>query len=144
MARERMSILYDLSAEYGALVIGTGNKSEILLGYGTQYGDTACAINPLGNLYKTQVYQLAQFLHIPSSILRKPPSADLWEGQTDEEDLGYPYNKLDYLLYNIVDKASSMNELQKRGFPKEMIHNVLERIKKNEFKQKMPPILQIK
>lgn len=141
MARERMSILYDLSAQFNALVIGTGNRSEILLGYGTQYGDTACAINPLGNLYKSQVYQLSRFLGIPQQILHKAPSADLWEKQTDEEELGFSYYNVDQLLYYMMDKQCSKEELVQLSFTEEFIDKVQTRIARNEFKRKLSTLL---
>lgn len=141
MARERMSILYDLSAKYNALVIGTGNRSEILLGYGTQYGDTACAINPLGNLYKSQVYQLARFLGVPEQIQKKAPSADLWENQTDEDELGFSYYEVDQLLYYMTDQQYSREQLLQLSFEEEFVDKVQTRIAQNEFKRKLPTIL---
>ncbi len=105
MARARMIVLYDQSAARDALVLGTGNKTECLLGYTTLWGDMACAVNPLGNLYKTQVRQLAGALGVPASIVDKPPSADLWDGQTDEDELGFAYDDVDRLLYYMIDKG---------------------------------------
>ncbi|MEX0737050.1 MAG: NAD+ synthase, partial [Bacteroidota bacterium] len=98
MARTRMIVLYDISAREKGLVIGTSNKTELLVGYGTLFGDTASALNPLGDLYKTQVWQLARKLGVPGAIVDKKPSADLWEGQTDEQEIGFPYARLDALL----------------------------------------------
>lgn len=140
MARERMSILYDYSAREKALVIGTSNKSELLLGYGTIYGDMASAVNPLGDLYKTQVYQLAEYLGVPESILKRPPSADLWKGQTDEGEIGLTYRELDTILFYLVDMRLNLEEIEKRGIPKEKILHVQKLIINSQFKRKMPII----
>jgi NAD+ synthase len=143
MARERMSILYDLSAHYNALVIGTSNRTELLLGYGTQYGDTASAINPLGDLYKTQVRQLAAYMGVPEQIILKPPSADLWEDQTDEGELGFSYLDVDRLLYYMVDQRLSLDKLRELGFADEFIAKVSQRVILNQYKRKMPVILKL-
>ena len=140
MARERMIILYDRSAREEALVIGTSNKTEILLGYGTQFGDTACALNPVGDLYKTQIWQLAQALGLPRPIIEKKPTADLWEGQTDEQELGFPYLLADRLLYAMADEQRSDAELEARGFEKQLIEKVRRMILRNQFKQ-LPPVI---
>src|SRR5256885_2874880 len=116
MARERMSILYDQSWAWRALVIGTSNKTELLLGYGTIYGDMASAINPVGDLYKTQVWQLADAVGGPTSIVQKAPSADLWSGQSDETELGFQYRMIDQLLYYLVDRRDSVEELKRLRF----------------------------
>jgi len=138
MARERMCILYDQSAKYNGLVVGTGNKTETLLGYGTLYGDMACAINPIGNFYKNQVYQLAKYLGIPEEIIDKPPSADLWIGQTDEDELGMKYDAADKLLYMIYEENKNDDDFIKEGFSKEFIKQVKDIVKKNEFKSRLP------
>lgn len=138
IARERMSILYDISAELRALVIGTSNKSEILMGYGTIFGDLACALNPLGNLYKNQVRQLAFYLKVPDKIIAKPPSADLWKGQTDEGELGLTYEMLDAFLYYLVEQDYTDKMLQAKGFSSEFIRAVKDRIARNEFKRSLP------
>ncbi len=143
MARERMSILYDLSASYNALVIGTSNKSELLLGYGTIYGDTACAINPLGDLYKTQIRQLAKELGIPECIINKPPTADLWKGQEDEKELGFTYDEVDKLLYLIIDKKLSKKKLMDSGFKEEFIELVSKKIKGSQYKRELPVIAKL-
>ncbi len=143
MARERMSILYDLSAQEKALVIGTSNKSEILLGYGTIFGDLACAINPLGDLYKTQVRILARHLGVPEKIIAKPPSADLFAGQSDEGDLGFSYEQVDSLLYFLVDERYSPAQCEKAGFNREMIKRVIDLIIKNQFKRSTPIIAKL-
>ena len=110
MARLRMIVLYDQSAAFNGLVVGTGNKTEILLGYTTLYGDSACALNPLGDLYKTQVRQLGASLGVPQAIIDKPPTADLWAGQTDEGELGFTYAEVDQLLYLLVDERYTPEE----------------------------------
>jgi len=140
MARERMSILYDLSSKYNALVIGATNRTELLLGYGTIYGDTACAIMPLGGLYKTQVRQLAAYLGVPDRIIQKPPSAELWPGQTDEGELGFTYEEVDKLLYRMIDCGRCRRELKSLGFEEGFIKKVSEIVKKNEFKRRLPLI----
>jgi NAD+ synthase len=140
MARERMSILYDQSARCNALVVGSSNKTEILLGYGTIYGDMACAINPLGNLYKTQVWDLAREVGVPEEIIEKVPSADLWQGQTDEGELGFPYSEVDRLLNLMIDNRLSTGELIREGFTEDLIERVMERIRSSEFKRCMPTV----
>src|SRR5208282_3956798 len=116
MSRERMTILYDHSAHFGALVLGTSNKTELLLGYGTLYGDMASAVNPVGDLYKTQIWQLSEAMGVPSEVIEKKPSADLWAGQTDEEELGFSYRQVDELLYRMVDLRFTREELIGAGF----------------------------
>jgi NAD+ synthase len=140
LARLRMITLYDFSAKENALVIGTSNKTEILLGYGTLFGDTACAINPLGDLYKTQVWELAKELGVPVDIINKTPSADLWAGQTDEGELGFLYNDVDKLFVEMIDNARSDDELFALGFDKEFVVQVRNRIRTNEFKCRLPVI----
>lgn len=143
MARERMSILYDVSARERALILGTSNKTELLLGYGTIHGDMACAINPLGDLYKTQIRQLARHLKIPDKILKKKPTAGLWPGQTDEGELGLTYAKIDKILYQLVDLKKTKMEVISSGFSKQNIEKIIKLIKGSEFKRKMPPIPKI-
>jgi len=143
MARQRMIILYDQSAALSGLVIGTGNKTEILLGYTTLYGDSACAINPVGDLYKTQVRQLAQVMGVPQEIIQKPPSADLWVGQTDEDELGFTYEDVDQLLYNLVDERYSPRECVEAGFDAGFVERVMKRIQASQFKRMMPPIAKL-
>jgi NAD+ synthase len=143
LARERMSILYDHSAKYQGLVVGTSNKSEILLGYGTHYGDTACAINPIGSLYKTQIFELAKYLGVPAGIINKRPSADLWEGQADEDELGFTYEKVDRFFYNYFDLGKSQKELDALGFSKEFILKVLAKVETSHFKRSLPTIAQL-
>lgn len=143
MARERMTILYDLSAHYRALVVGTSNRTELLLGYGTQFGDSASAVNPLGDLYKTQVRQLSQYVGVPRSILEKAPSADLWEDQTDEKELGFSYFEVDRFLYHLLDRRLTYQELLAKGFQADLIDQVVKRIKLNQYKRRMPLILKL-
>ncbi len=143
MARMRMIVLYDLSAREKALVIGTSNKTEILVGYGTQHGDLASAINPLGDLYKSQIWQLAEALNIPKTVIEKAPSADLWEGQTDETEMGVTYAKLDALLYEMIDERHSDEELVKMEFDAMLIKKVRGMIQKNQFKRRLPLIAKI-
>ncbi|WP_419769694.1 MAG: NAD+ synthase [Candidatus Marinarcus sp.] len=142
-ARMRMSVLYDISARDSSLVVGTSNKSELLLGYGTIFGDIACAINPIGELYKSDEFDFARFLEIPESILNKKPSADLWEGQSDEEELGYSYKELDDALKLLVDEKRTKEDLVKFGFNSELIELIDYRIKSNAFKGKLPTIAKI-
>ncbi len=143
MARVRMIALYDQSAALQALPVGTGNKTEILLGYTTLYGDSACAINPLGDLYKTQVRQLAKSIGIPQVILDKPPTADLWLGQTDEGELGYTYAEVDQLLYLLVDERYSPEDCVEAGFGEGFVRAVIERVRRNQFKRMLPPIAKL-
>ena len=143
MARQRMIILYDQSAAFNGLVVGTGNKTEILLGYTTLYGDSACALNPIGDLYKTQLRQLAEALGVPESIRRKAPSADLWAGQTDEGELGYTYAEVDRLLYLLVDQRYTPQECIEAGFEPSFVHRVVERMRRNQFKRILPPIAKL-
>jgi NAD+ synthase len=143
MARERMAILYDFSADERALVLGTSNKSEMLLGYGTVHGDLACALHPLGDLYKTQVRHLARHLGVPDRILRKTPSADLYPGQTDEKEIGYTYARMDRLLYFLVDLRGRPDEAVRAGFPRDMVRRVLEMIRLSQFKRRTPLIAKV-
>ncbi|MHB1049899.1 MAG: NAD+ synthase [Bacteroidota bacterium] len=140
MARERMIVLYDMSQKEKGLVIGTSNKTESLLGYGTLFGDMACAINPLGDLYKTHVRELAKELGVPETIIAKKPSADLWQGQTDEGELGFTYDDVDRLLYSMVDERRTDDELVSIGFDMKFITTVRNRIRMNQFKR-LPPVI---
>ena len=143
MARERMTILYDLSVAEEALVIGTSNKTEALLGYTTLWGDMASAVNPLGDLYKTQVRELARYLEVPEPIISKAPSADLWEGQTDEGELGFLYAEVDRLLYQLVDLRWSPAELVDAGFAIDLVERVVEMIRGSQYKRSMPLIAKL-
>jgi len=143
MARERMSILYDHSVRENALILGTSNKTELLIGYGTIHGDMACAINPLGDLYKTQIRQLAAYLKVPKAILAKRPTAGLWPGQTDEGEIGLTYADVDKILYALVDERTSAKEAIARGFKKKQVKKIMAMIKASEFKRQLPPIAKI-
>ena len=136
-ARARMCLLYDYSAKVNALVVGTSNKSERLLGYGTIYGDMACALNPIGELFKTEIYELARELGIDEKIIAKAPSADLWEGQSDEADIGYSYERLDEVLRLAQSKSEA--ELAREFDPK-LVSTVFSRMRANKFKLFLPPI----
>jgi NAD+ synthase len=142
-ARERMTILYDQSAAFEGLVLGTSNKTELLLGYSTQFGDLASAINPVGDLYKTQLRQLAAHLNLPSQILKKDPSGDLWVGQTDEGELGFTYAEVDRLLVLLVDRRWQPAQLVRAGFDPEFIERVLRMIRRNQYKRRLPVIAKL-
>jgi NAD+ synthase len=143
MARLRMIALYDRSQAMGALVIGTSNKTESLLGYTTMYGDNASAINPLGDLYKTQVWQLAKHVGVPKQIVSKPPSADLWPGQTDESELGVTYHEVDELLFYMIDLRERDESLVKRGFPIEQVQRIRKTVQRTQYKRRLPLIAKI-
>ncbi len=143
MARERKSIEYDHSSAWRALDIGTSNKTELLLGYGTIYGDMASAINPIGDLYKTQVWQLADAVGVPTAIVQKAPSADLWAGQSDETELGYQYRMIDQLLYYLVDRRYSIDELKRQGFDEAFITEIIRRVRENQYKRRLPVIAKL-
>ena len=143
MARERMTILFDHSALLSALVLGTSNKTELLLGYGTLYGDMASALNPIGDLYKSHVWQLSEAMGVPGEVVRKQPSADLWAGQTDEEELGFSYRQVDELLYQMVDLRMSREELLVAGFEAEFIDKIYRKIQNSHFKRRLPVIAKV-
>ena len=143
MARMRMIVLYDQTEVFKGLPIGTSNKTEILLGYSTLWGDMACAINPLGDLYKTQARQLSRALNIPAPIIDKTPSADLWAGQTDEGELGFSYDEVDKLLYLLVDQRYSPQECVEAGFAQKFVDTVVARVRRFQFKRMMPPIAKL-
>jgi NAD+ synthase len=141
MARERMSILFDKAQERNRLVLGTGNRTEICLGYTTWYGDSACSVNPIGELYKTDIRAIAAILNIPESIITKHPTADLWEGQTDEGEIGVTYDQIDRLLKRMVDEGEfSMSKLVSEGFSQNDISRVVSFLNRNEFKRRLPDI----
>jgi NAD+ synthase len=143
MARERMTILYDLSAANPALVLGTSNKTELLLGYGTLYGDMASAINPIGDLYKTQVWGIAEHLGLPKSVIRKAPTADLAPGQTDEGDLGFSYHDVDRLLYWMIDDRGTPEEMIAAGFDATFVERVRDLVQGSQFKRRLPVIAKV-
>ncbi len=143
MARTRMIILYDYSRSFNALVLGTSNRTETLLGYGTIWGDTACALAPLGGLYKSQIYSLADYLGVSRLIIDKTPTAGLWRGQRDEDELGFTYKEVDSLLYFMIDRNYSPRQLENKGFSPQFIRRVKETIKKSAFKSQMPAVPKI-
>lgn len=140
MARVRMLHLFDLSRRDGLLVLGTGNRSEALLGYTTLHGDAACGLNPLGLLYKTEVRALAEWLELPAAVRRKPPSADLWVGQADEDELGFTYEEADRLLHHLVDEGLGERQLAALGFAPGLVARVRERVAAMAFKRRLPPV----
>ena len=143
MARQRMIVLYDRSAAEDALVIGTSNKTEALLGYGTLHGDMAAALAPIGDLYKTQLRAVARELGVPEEVVAKPPSADLWPGQTDEGELGRSYESLDRALYALVDRRWSVDRCVAAGLPRELVEWVERRVALMEFKRQLPPVAKL-
>jgi NAD+ synthase len=143
MARMRMAVLYDRSVTWRGLVVGTGNKTESLIGYTTLFGDSACAFNPIGDLYKSQVRQLSAAIGVPEAIIRKAPSADLWPGQTDESEAGFSYPELDRLLFWRIDKRRSIDEVVALGFDRAMVERVDRMVATSEFKRQVPPIAKL-
>jgi NAD+ synthase len=143
MARERMSILYDLSLARAALVVGTSNKTELLLGYGTIHGDMAHALNPLGDLYKTQIFALARHLGLPAAVIEKVPSADLWEGQSDEDELGFEYAAVDQLLHQMIDERRTRAELHGLGFDDAFVKQIQRRVRDSQYKRRPPLIAKL-
>jgi NAD+ synthase len=143
MARARMMVLYDASVSWGGLVVGTGNKTESLIGYTTLFGDSACAFNPVGDLYKTQVRQLSLAVGIPDAIVRKAPSADLWPGQTDETEAGFTYHELDRLLFWMIDRRRSAPELEAMGFDPAVVARIERMVAGSEFKRQVPPVAKL-
>ncbi len=141
MARERMSILFDIAHERGRLVLGTGNRTETCLGYTTWYGDSACSLNPVGQLYKTELRQVAAALGMPQALIDRPPTADLWAGQTDEDEIGVTYEQIDRMLEGLVDDAErSVSRLESEGFHATDISRVVSLMNRNAFKRKLPDI----
>ena len=143
MARMRMIALYDQSVAWGGLVMGTSNKTEFLLGYSTIYGDSGAALHPIADLYKVQVRQLARYLGVPNSIIDKPPSADLWVGQTDEDELGFGYDDADQVLFLLVDERYTVDEVAEEDFDREFAVKIWERVKANHYKRTMPNIAKV-
>ncbi len=143
MARTRMIATYDQSEAFDALVVGTSNKTELLLGYGTLHGDMASAVNPIGDLYKTQVRQLAAALDLPATILEKPPSADLWQGQSDEDELGFTYELADEVLYLLVDEWHTADEVVAGGYDAGLVADIRRRVRQTQFKRRPPVIAKL-
>jgi NAD+ synthase len=137
MARERMAVLFDQAKKLRALVLGTSNKTEILLGYSTIFGDNASSINPLGDLYKQQVWQLSRHLGLPERVVTKQPSADLWPGQTDEGDLGFDYATADEVLFLLFDEGHTPEEVVERGYPQAVVERITELERRNRFKRRL-------
>ncbi|MCP4093387.1 MAG: NAD+ synthase [Planctomycetes bacterium] len=142
-SRLRMTTLYDRSAKLGGLVFGTSNKTELMLGYGTQHGDMASGINPIGDLYKSQVVALSRHLGVPSEIIDRPPSADLWAGQTDEDELGFTYDSIDALLFRLIDRRESRESLIEQGFQADFIDTISKRVRINQYKRRPPLIAKV-
>ncbi len=143
MARMRMITLYDQSMAWGGLVMGTSNKTEFLLGYSTIYGDSGVALHPIADLYKYQIRQIARYLGVPNSIIDKPPSADLWAGQTDEQELGFTYDDADQVLFLLVDERYTVDEVAEEGFDRDFVVKIWERVKANHYKRTMPNIAKV-
>lgn len=143
MARQRMIVLYDRSAAFDALVVGTSNKTEALLGYGTLHGDMAAALAPIGDLYKTQLRAVARELGVPEAVVAKPPSADLWPGQTDEGELGRTYESLDRALFALVDRRWSVDRCVAAGLERDLVEWVASRVARMEFKRQLPPVAKL-
>ncbi|MCG3196955.1 MAG: NAD+ synthase [Candidatus Omnitrophica bacterium] len=143
MARERMTILYDLSMLESALVLGTSNKTELLLGYGTLFGDMASAVNPIGDLYKSQVWQLATALEVPERVVEKPPTADLWTGQSDESEIGYSYAEIDRTFYYLVDQRWSPERVIAKGCGRELVEYVSRLLRQSQYKRRLPVVAKL-
>ena len=143
MARTRMCVLFDNSAKEGAMVLGTSNKTELLLGYSTQFGDSAAAINPIGDLYKAQIWALSEYMGVPKEIVNKKPSADLWEGQTDEQELGFSYQTADEVLYYLVDERLTPEEIVALGYDKKIVEAIIRRMKIAQYKRKLPVVANV-
>jgi len=143
MARERMTILYDRSMVDNSLVLGTSNKTELLLGYGTLYGDMASAVNPLGDLYKTQVWQLAAALDLPEKVIEKPPTADLWSGQSDEAEIGYSYVEIDRIFYYLVDHRMTQARLVRMGFNTDLVEALSKLLRRSQYKRCLPVVAKL-
>lgn len=143
MARQRMIVLYDRSAQFDALVVGTSNKTESLLGYGTLHGDMAAALAPIGDLYKTQLRAVARELGVPDEVVAKPPSADLWPGQTDEGELGRSYESLDQALFALVDRRWTVDRCVAAGLERDLVEWVASRVARMEFKRQLPPVAKL-
>lgn len=143
MARTRMTVLFDQSALENALVIGTSNKTEILLGYGTLFGDMACSFNPIGDIYKKDVWSLSRYMGVPKEIIEKQPSADLWAGQTDEQELGLSYKAADEILERLVDKKQSLEEIVAEGYEEAVVSKVVQKVKASVYKRKLNPIAKV-
>ncbi len=143
MARMRMITLFDYSLAHGAIVLGTSNKSEIALGYATLFGDIASAINPLGDLYKTDIFRIAKYIGVPASVISKPPSADLWEGQTDEGEIGFSYAAMDPVLYQLIDLRAKPEAVIAAGYDEKLVRYLYKRLFAMHYKRKIPIIAKL-
>lgn len=143
MARMRMITLFDLSFRDSALVLGTSNKTELMLGYGTWYGDMASAINPIGDLYKTQIWELSRFIGVPEEVITKKPSADLWVGQTDEQEMGFSYPEADQILYHMIDLRKKDEEIVELGFSTDLVKKIRRMVIRSQYKRRMPVIAKL-
>jgi NAD+ synthase len=143
MARTRMAVIYDRSVTFGGLVVGTGNKTESLIGYTTLFGDNACAFNPIGDLYKSQVRQMAAEMGVPTQVIAKAPSADLWPDQTDEDEGAFSYPLLDRILYWRIDRRRSIDELVEMGFDRELVERIERLVATSEFKRQVPAVAKL-
>lgn len=143
MARMRMVVLYDQSVAFNGLVIGTSNKTETLLGYTTIFGDNAAAVQPITDLYKAQVRDLSAAMGVPKSVLDKAPSADLWAGQTDEDELGFSYDLADQILYLLVDERYSVDEVTAEGFDRALVERIWRQVRLNHYKRTMPNVAKV-
>lgn len=143
LARLRMIVLFDAAKDRGALVAGTGNKTETLMGYFTWYGDAACSFFPIAALYKSQVWQLAEHLRLPVEVIHKAPTADLWPGQTDEDEMGLTYEEMDFILHSLVDLRRSPEQVVAAGFARDRVNKALDTMKRTEFKRRLPPVASI-
>jgi len=141
MARIRMCVLYDLSAKYNALVVGTSNRTELLTGYFTQNGDGASAFEPIGHLYKTDVWKMAKFLALPEVIINKVPTADLWAGQIDEGELGLNYPEIDEILYLLTEECQTAEHICEKGIGLDKVNRVISLMKSSQFKRQLPPLI---
>lgn len=144
MSRTRMCVLFDNSAKENAIVMGTSNKTELLLGYGTQFGDMASGINPIGELLKVQVWELSRYMGVPKEVIDKKPSADLWEGQTDEAELGFSYEMADEILYHLIYLNNTKEEIKAKGYDEKIVDTIFTRIARNQYKREMPTIAKIR
>lgn len=138
MARIRMILSYDIASKFDALVVGTENKTEFLLGYSTQWGDSAAAFHPMGDIYKTEVFDYARFLGVDENIVKRIPTAELWQNQTDEGEIGLQYKIIDQILFYLYEKKLEKDEIIKLGFKKEEIDRIQLLVTRSEYKRRLP------
>jgi len=142
-ARIRMTVLYALARERSRLVAGTGNKSELLLGYFTKYGDGGADLLPIGDLYKTEVWEASARLGLPAAVRERAPSAGLWEGQTDEGELGLPYSEIDRILYGLERLRSEDEIAAATAIPLARVREVAERVARSRHKRRSAPVAKV-